>query len=350
MHHIITDGYSLGLLDEDINRSLAGEPVAPEHMAFSEYVARKAKADKHTSDDREYADALMAGVESFMYPYRLPEESARADRAATIHRNVVMDEIGAWCRRNSLTHSSYFHAALLLTLYLLTGETPFIATTYSGRAEYPEALRRTVGFFAKSVPVVWSSDGADARGDLHPDTFVRRIQAQVMDTCSRDGVLYSDLSVRTDVLLTFHGALGLPHIDRIGAEVLAPEVPIFTIHLEVRPDGATAGLSLHYDKALFREADMRLLGDAFERVLERLCKAPVLRDIRLVETADASLLRARSGPRMPIEAGMRGCVTSGSRLPYSPTPSRYAQKMVPTPMPSWAKPPTFWPIGSPKRE
>lgn len=65
-----------------------------------------------------------------------------------------------------------------------------------------------------------------------------------------------------------------------------------------------AGLSLHYDKALFREADMRLLGDAFERVLERLCKAPVLRDIRLVETADASLLRARSGPRMPIEAGM----------------------------------------------
>ena len=239
---------------------------------------------------------------SFKYPYRLPEGSVQHHRAARVERNIAADEIAAWCRRNGVTQGSYFHAALLLTLYLLTGEKPFIATTYSGRAEQPEALMHTVGFFARSVPVVWSfGDDAEGIGALPPDALIRQVQAQVMATCSRDGVLYTDLSVRTDVLLTCQGALGQAFIDRIRADVLELETPVFPIHLIIRPAGATAEVSLYYDEALFSDADMRLLGHVFERVLDGLRNAPALRTIALVEPVDAGLIQARSGPCVPIE-------------------------------------------------
>lgn len=240
MHHIIADGYSLSILADDISGALSGAPVPMERMTFFQYIARKVEAGIDEMPEREYVESLMAVVESFRYPCRNPDGEARPHKAAKLQGKVAVNEIAAYCGRNGLAQSSYFHAALLLTLYLLTGEKPYIATTYSGRGEHPETLMRTAGFFARSVPLVWSeSDMAGSRGDACPDAFIRDIQVQIMETCTRNEVLYSDLPARTDVLLTFQGELGATYISRHRAVLLEPEYPIFPIHLVVKPIGAS---------------------------------------------------------------------------------------------------------------
>jgi hypothetical protein len=283
MHHIISDGYSLRILAADITRILSGEPIPSERLTFSEYIAHRLEMGTSGSNDRAYAEELMAGMESFKYPYRLPKGAVQHHRVARIQRDFAMEDIAGYCSRNSLTQSSYFHASLLLVLYLLTGERPFIATTYSGRGECPEALMRTVGFFARSVPVVWKEDGdVLSMGDLRPDGFIRNVQAQVMDSCSRDGLLYSDLSLQTDVLLTFQGEVGMTFINQFRATPLDREYPVFPMHLEVKPNGADCEIILSYDTAHFSQTDMILLFDAYERILHRMLSARALKDTPLV--------------------------------------------------------------------
>ena len=302
IHHLIADGYSLRILADDITRQLGGMPVLGERLTFTEYLEEKAERSIFEEDDRRYAQTLLDGLKSFRYPYRLQGECDQPHSTARLRKEFAMEAVLEFCRRKNLTQSSYFHASLLLAVYLLTGEKPFIATTYSGRAERPAELMRTVGFFSKSVPIVWNVDKEDPACSLmRPEDYIRGIQAQIMAICSHDKVTYTDLAARTDVLLTFQGELGVSFIGRYRGIDLDLQTPLFPIWLVVRPVGRTYDILLNYDEALFSAADMALLFDSFMICLDRLSKEAAIRDISLTQEEPVSILQRCSGRIVTFE-------------------------------------------------
>lgn len=304
VHHIICDGYSLRILADEITRLLDGVSVSAERLTFSDYVVRKATTRPIETSDRRATQALLAELESFKYPYRLTEQSHLPHRTSTIQKEIPTQAIQTFCVKMNLTQSSYFHASLLLAIHLLTAEKPFIATTYSGRAELPEALMRTVGFFAKSMPLRWSAGEEDHdKASIRPEDYIRGIQAQIMDICSHDEVTYSDLAARSDILLTFQGEMGAIRIGRYRGISLALQTPIFPIQLLVKPVEQTYDISLHYDEALFSAADMALLFDAFEVVLRRLSEVSALREVSLTNTDPKNLIQRGSGRAVEFDEG-----------------------------------------------
>lgn len=299
VHHIIADGYSLRILADDITTLLSGESIPSEKLSFPDYISQKTNAGILQTDSQEYQHALMAGVESFRYPYRLAREGDALHQTAVIQQYIPKASIHAYCMERSLTPSSYFHASFLLTLHLLTGAQPFIATTYSGRAELAEALMRTAGLFAKSVPVVWSmGEDPEDPGNMRPEDYIRSIQAQILETCSHDEVLYSKLPARTDILLTFQGELGTSFVGRGRGIRLELDTPLFPIHLVAGLVGSQYEISLYYDQSLFHGKDMSLLYSSFVNVLDRMDKAGTLRELALTPPDVSAILRKRSGQRV----------------------------------------------------
>lgn len=300
IHHIITDGFSLKIITDDFNRLLSGDSMEMEKVTFSEYISQG--GNFYIEEDKHYLEELMDGVKSFKYPYYSLGLSDNPHRTYEIKKIVPKENVPKFCREKGFTESSYFHAALLLSLYLLTGEKPFIATTYNGRAENAAELMHTFGFFSKSVPVVWKEDENVSTGEIRTEDFVSQIQSQIISTCSHRNVIYSDLKAKSDILMSFQGELGFMYIERHEAVDLQLETPKFPVHVQIRPREKEYQISLIYDISCFTKDDMQLLYDSFLHVVSGLMNTTTLSDIALTEGNVSEYLDSKWGERKDIRS------------------------------------------------
>ena len=303
LHHIISDGFSFKVITEDIDCFLKNEIPQRESMSFFQYaLAEVAYAESDAGRaDRGYFEKLMSDFISFKYPYTLSDMGELPHRISSLERIVSDETITYFCRIKGFTQSSYFHSAMLLTLYLLTREAPFVVTTYNGRTKHADGLKRTFGLMAKSMPLVLKpGDVGDELGRLSPVALIDQIQRQIMETCSHDSVIYSDFPQRTDVLLTYQGELANPGINGHVATELLQDIPKFPINIEIKPEGNLFKIRLLYDFALFDEGDMRLLLDAYVRVLGKLCRIAELKEASLTETDGQHLPKYACGQTVHV--------------------------------------------------
>ena len=212
--------------------------------------------------------------------------------------------IAAYCRKHLFTESSYFHAAFLLVLYLLTRQRPFICSTYNGRTERPKDLKHTFGLFARSVPVVLRPDASlEELKTMTAEAFIGEVQAQLMETYSRPSVLYSELPIRTDILMVFQGEIGRQQIKGHEAERLDQDVPKFPIFFNIAPKDDSYEITLQYDFASFAEKDMLLLLNAYLAMLGRLCRAERLEEASLKDVGGAYSPSDKLGRRVFLPEG-----------------------------------------------
>ena len=134
-HHILSDGFSLHILAEDLNRLLEGREIQKEVLSFREYALLEAGGaggkegeegaegeEEREKKERRYFEGLLSQVESFAYPYRLEDVTGLGHQIRHIREMFTCEEISRFCTRQGVTPSSYFHSALLLTLFFLPGK------------------------------------------------------------------------------------------------------------------------------------------------------------------------------------------------------------------------------------
>lgn len=192
-HHIILDGWSLGLLASEFTQAYrcfarGEEPALPPPTPVNRYVAWRAGQSLEAS--RAWWQSHFAGYEG---AHALSLKHARLESRTPADLNQTLDaaleaRLRAFATKHGLTPATVVYAAfaLLLSAYGRTKDVVF-GTTVSGRAVPVDGIERGVGNFIGTVPLRVTIDGGSAA------RFCSRVAASLNDRREHETASLVDL-------------------------------------------------------------------------------------------------------------------------------------------------------------
>jgi amino acid adenylation domain-containing protein len=281
LHHIVADGYSIGVLLDDLahcyNTRLDGRSPAPraDTVDMIDY-ARWERSRRDYADlgavRRYWADRL-DGTVAGPLPLPAPRDDKRGDRGGA-HTAVVAEDTTAAVRDlASVSRSSPFlvvAAAVTATLSRYTGRDDMVIGMPMAHRDR-DGLAHLVGLLLDMVPVRLATGGGPTFLDL-----VRRTRSAVYGAVGNvpapaDRVA-GDASGRGsyNVILTDLGTR-LPEPRFLGLTASHVEVPQvgakYDLNFLVRDDGDTLGIEVEFDRGAVSEPDVAAMTAMVGRIL-----------------------------------------------------------------------------------
>lgn len=292
LHHIIMDGWSMGLLAEDMARILesrAGtrplpDPPAVTYAAFAAWLAREG-----LPRIRRHQSGFWAGlVQAVPQRHRLRSDYLRATmQGARGHRlcraRIAPDVTGRLQRCAATRGCSLFaalHTALRLLLYRACGQTHAPILTVAANRQLP-GLERVVGCLVNVLPLVCPFEPeATVEDNLRQSQgcLVQALDHQVLpfqDIVAAAGVTRQKARhPLSQIFLTLQNAFSCGEHGTVAARL--PEEPISAYDLAlVLWDFGSEGLVAHleYDAGLYSEEHAQALLEAYADCLALLPQA-----------------------------------------------------------------------------
>lgn len=290
-HHIASDGASLAVLLEDIDKAYRGEAIEPERrdgfqIALKEL--RDATPEELAKQKAHYA-SFLEGVDCVALPrkeYDLPEKEE--PREADVVLSVEKEKIKAFLQENNFGLNGFFNAVFAFALAKWDGNDDALFTSiYSGRDSSFTA--RSVTMMVKTLPAYAKIEEKQSVLD-----FVRALSDQIQK--SQESVLYSfaeashDFGVKADVMFAYQGDGFLPHsiggeeaenIHLNGDEVKA----LFSV--DCVEDPKAFRLHFEYPSNLYLPETMTYFARLFDLVASGFAKGGLLSEVRLIDEATA---------------------------------------------------------------
>ncbi|MBR7012984.1 MAG: amino acid adenylation domain-containing protein [Muribaculaceae bacterium] len=206
-HHIISDGTSLLILLQDIDRAYHGEEIAPEEMTLIELAQTEAQQRETPAFEEAkkwYAANFDCGDIFTQFMPDLEEPERRKDsmlRTLSIDLNRVDD----YCKQNGVFKSTLFTTAYAFLLAKFNNEQESLFNTvYNGRTD--KRFARSMGMTVKTLPVY---------AKFTNETTVLELLQQGQDQMSgcREHEVYAftdlmtDLNLQTNSMFAWHGKL-----------------------------------------------------------------------------------------------------------------------------------------------
>ncbi|MFH8798671.1 non-ribosomal peptide synthase/polyketide synthase [Streptomyces sp. NPDC017936] len=323
VHHIVTDGWSLGVLGRDLGELYAAahegrRPELPElpvryadHAAWQR--ARTDDVERQLAHWRERLD----GVPPLQPPTDRPRPAVRGRDGALVTFTLPAGLTGRLRELGRETDATLYMTLLTACTALLSrwaDQDDFAVGTVTAGRERPE-LHDVVGMFVNTLVL---------RNRVRPGTSFRALLEQVCETVL-DAFAHQDVpferlvdalqperdTSRTplfQVMVALHNlGAGAPALPDLEVEPVTPPVRHATFDLAfdfVEGDGGVTG-HLEYDTALFDEDTVRSLAGRLRLLLEAAAQDPD-RDVRALElmTADERrrVLHDWQGPRLAVPA------------------------------------------------
>ncbi|WP_103352219.1 non-ribosomal peptide synthetase [Amycolatopsis sp. CA-128772] len=282
-HHIITDGWSVGLLVDELAALYAGEKPDPLEIGYRDYARWHRDRLAGPLRDRQlaYWREQLAGLEPLDLPTDRPRPPVRAAEGAIRRYELPADLAGRLAELGHDTGATLFTTLTALVQVLLaryTGQDDVaVGTAVSGRDH--DQLERLAGFFVNTLVLRSAVDPAqpfDAFLDRVKETTLAAFAAaevpfdQVVDDLrpardpSRTPLVQVLLVLQQDLVRPREaGAL------RLGEHDLPRPRARFDLVLEFQPQGRR--FAIEYDTALFDAATI----DRFAGHLRTLAEAVV---------------------------------------------------------------------------
>ncbi|UXY17813.1 amino acid adenylation domain-containing protein [Streptomyces cynarae] len=294
-HHIVTDGWSVGILTRELaalyRAEVTGEPdgltrPAVQYPDFALWEQRQ-RATETEADDLAYWKRHLAGLQQLDLPTDRPRPPVRTTAGAA-HRHRLPAELVA-----RLRHLAGGRGTTLFTLF--AGASALLFSRYSGQRDVAfgtvtngrarRDLEDVPGFFANTVVL---RGEVDERATV--DGFVESMRATVLDAFAHDGVPFDrvveELSPPRDpsrtplvqALVVQQAATAPPHLSgglRFEDHPLPRPAARFDLVLEFtpHPDGGCA-LTVEYNTDLFEAATVMRLTRHLHRLLEGMADGP----------------------------------------------------------------------------
>lgn len=300
MHHIATDGWSVGLLTHDLSAAYAarraGSPPAWRELPvqYADYALRRGEPLDEKAADRieEWRSVLDGLPEELALPWDRPRSAVAGLRGETLEFRIgarLHEDLGRLARDHQATLFMVLHAGLAALLGRLGAGTDIpIGTAVAGRDD--ESLDELVGFFVNSLVL-----RVDASGDPGFAQFLERVRDTDLTAFSRQDVPFDRLVELINparsasrhplfqVMLALDSnppaTLRLEGLD-VSPQQVEPGECKFDLALELReerdPEGRPAGLTARWQYAadLFDRPTVQALTERFLQLLRSVVEAP----------------------------------------------------------------------------
>ncbi|MEV4050237.1 amino acid adenylation domain-containing protein [Amycolatopsis sp. NPDC049688] len=294
LHHIVTDGWSMGVLADELGRlysAAAGGTAAalpPLPLRYADFAAwqREQLAGSGLDDRIAYWERQLAGVPALELPTDRPRPAVRGTAGAT-HRSTVPADVTARLADLGREHGATLFMTLIAATQVLfaryTGQRDIALGTVTAGRSWDE-LAGLIGFFVNTVVLRSSLDG-------DPDfaAFLGEVRSTVLDAMAHDDVPFGRLvellapdrdasrSPLVNVMVVLQNApSATPELSGLAVEEL--DLPRrsaqfdLTVEFEPRADGLRA--TFEYSTELFDAGTIRRLAENLLVLLEGIAEDP----------------------------------------------------------------------------
>ncbi|WP_107982793.1 non-ribosomal peptide synthetase [Rhodococcus sp. OK519] len=320
VHHIASDGFSMGPLTRDVMlaytaRAMGEAPTwAPLAVQYADYalwqrdvLGSEDDAESVISRQVSYWTERLAGLPAQLdLPADRPRPLVASNRGASHRFSIHPDLFGAiesLARSQGATPFMVVHAALSVLLARLSGTSDIaIGTPVAGRGE--AALDDLVGMFVGTLVLRTEVDGGRSFSDLltqvrssdlaafeHADLPFERL-VEILDP-ERSQARHPLFQVMLAFQNLDRASLELPGLT-VSAVEFDAAIAKFDLQVTVEPVASEDGLSveLTYATDLFDESSIVIFGERFVRLLEAVTADPTgaVGDVELLDAPERALV------------------------------------------------------------
>ena len=313
LHHIVCDGPSAGLLEEELLALLRGEDLGPPPVQFPDYAAWLADRAPDDGDGPDHWRRRLAGVPANQsLPSDRPRPDAPSTRGAHCGAELPAElsrALLATGRRERCTPFVLFLAAMAAALSRHSGEQDVVVGAPVSERDRAD-LERSVGFYVNTLPF-----RVDLADDPTLRALLRRVRGTLLEALAHQAVPFDEI-VRAGgtprdparnplfqtMLVLGHGVPTSP-VDSLAGEVWPLPAPTSRLDLTLVVSlGERIGLFCDYAADLFAPGQVERFREHVVRVLEAMVSDPEQR-VSQVPILDAAERAALLGGSAPVPAG-----------------------------------------------
>lgn len=278
MHHIISDGWSMGLMINelltfyDAHLNSAEKPYAPLRIQYKDYAEwqQKQVADGSFNVHKKYwLEQFSGSIPVLAMPVDYPRPAIRTFKGGVVGRTLDKEAAAAirsLCKADGITLFTGLLAAVKTLLYRYTGQEDIVVGAPIAEREHPD-LEHQLGFYVNTIALRTRFSGEDDfRKLLH---HVKQValgayahQAYPFNELVNQLPLARDMSRNAlfDVMVTFRDAetdYGLNRLDLNGVKI--KEYPVsadpltkFDLVFNFSEEGDDLHVSIEYDASLYQ--------------------------------------------------------------------------------------------------
>ncbi|MER7895670.1 non-ribosomal peptide synthase/polyketide synthase [Streptomyces sp. NPDC096046] len=323
-HHIVTDGWSVGVLTRDLaalyRAEAAGEPedLPRPHVQYPDFALWQ--FERHTADadadDLAYWKRHLAGLQQLDLPTDRPRPAVRTTAGASHRQDIprhLVDRLRQLAAGRDTTVFTVFAAAAAVLFARYSGQRDVAFGTVTNGRDRRE-LEDVTGFFANTVVLRGEVDDAAT-----VDGFVQAVRATVLDAFAHDGVPFDRVveelapprdPSRTPLVQALVVQQAAPARPPAAAGVRIEEHPLprpaarFDLVLEFAPraDGGHE-LTVEYNTDLFEAATVARMARQLRHLLEGMADGPhrTLAELPLLSEGERHVLLDSWNPPAPAE-------------------------------------------------
>lgn len=313
IHHLVTDGSSVGIFLRQIALNYEGEEEIREEtdvFTLAAYEEKFAGSPGYEAS-RTHFGSILSGTETDSN--LLPDSglSGRGENGPAGRLRIYYTpqnssgRLEGFLREHGLKENALFLGAFSYCLAKFTGqEEALFCTANHGR--FHSSLMNTVGMLVKTLPVHASICEDETAAD-----FLGRLQQEFHRSLKLQGYPFGEMvrnfGIRPDILFVYQSSM-LNSMElaghRIPLEVLETGSSLSNLSLMVfRRDGEFE-LAFGYRKDLYRESTIRRFAAMMTRVLDAFCDNPLLKDIPLVSEGDVRLRQSFHDNRLDYDRNL----------------------------------------------
>ncbi|MFE5732209.1 amino acid adenylation domain-containing protein [Streptomyces sp. NPDC056528] len=291
LHHIVSDGWSAGIITKDLAALYAGADLPVPSVQPADYAAwqRRRLAGERERNQLAYWRDRLDGVPTFDFPTDRPRPQTPTFAGAVVERTLpagLAERLRALAGRERTSLLAVLHAGLLTALSRYTGQDDIaIGSVFSGRTR--AATEQLVGFFANTLVLRTSTAGDPTFRELLSrcsDTVLGALAHQdvpfgtVVDALRPERAQGRNPLFQISLTLQATGTGG-PGFELPG--IVIEPLPQAAVHSRfdlgvtvVESPDDTLRVSLEYSTDLFDRSRVDRLAQHFHRVLDQAVEQP----------------------------------------------------------------------------
>ncbi|MBO4375354.1 MAG: amino acid adenylation domain-containing protein [Lachnospiraceae bacterium] len=278
IHHLIFDGFSMGILLGDIGRAYIGEDLSGEKTTYLDYVTedvRYTDSGSYHDADRYYEEMLSAfDAPSDIQPDLSgePEEGKLSVTESIIEADIV----DRYCNEKGLSHSALFLSASLYVLSRFTASKDVLISTISAGRSDPR-FAETVGMFVHTIPLAMSF-----KGDRTAAEVISESAQMLAGSIAHEEYPMAELAAKYGFFtnIMYECQLGIVNEGgELGGKAytyipMRLDTPKFRISIRITQKGKDYSIEVRYNDALYSQDYMQVLADAIGICLGRMLSSP----------------------------------------------------------------------------